>query len=73
MKKIGLAGKISKSNYEKVEQFQKERKIATKSQTLDFILSDYFKFARKSRVTVRLPQNFKGGNAILSGKRGKKT
>jgi len=73
MSKIGLAGKISKSNYEKVEQFQKERKIPTKSQTLDYILTDYFKFTDKRRVTVRLPQNFKGGNAILPGQRDKKT
>ena len=73
MSKIGLAGKISKSNYEKVEQFQKERKIPTKSQTLDYILTDYFKFTDKRRVTVRLPQNFRGGNAFVCDKHGKKT
>ena len=42
MAKQAIMGRIDPNVYKKIELFQKQNRISTKSQALDIILTDYF-------------------------------
>ncbi len=64
-RKMAVAAKIAPDLYKKVEKFQKQHKIKTKSRTLEVILTEYFSCIENRQVTLRLPEESKGGNTNL--------
>lgn len=64
MSKISVAGKITKENNAALEKFMKKKKIETRSQTLDIILTEYFS-ANNREVTLRLPKGKAAGDSSI--------